>query len=142
MANWKQRLRDLARNQPDAVPEWLRQPTSRAWYRVTWQTDGGIDRANALRPLIVVLKWLSARSLLTPNGAGTLSLVLENRTVDESLTTSMVTAAAIPFLDQSWEPWWDAVGINLCIDLAFDDAVAIAELDRLWSAYLNTSMKS
>ncbi len=142
MANWKQRLRDLAHNQPDAVPEWLRQPTSRAWYRVTWQTDGGIDRANALRPLIVVLKWLSARSLLTPNGTGTLSLVLENRTVDESLTTSMVTAAAIPFLDQSWEPWWNSVGINLCIDPAFDDAVAIAELDRLWSAYLNTSMKS
>ena len=137
MANWKQRLRDIARNKPDAVPEWLKQPTSRAWYRVTWQTDGGVDSANARRPLIVVLKWLNTKSLLTQNGIATLKFILSNTDVDESLTTSMVNQSAAQFLDQYWDSWWNSVGINLCIDLAIDEVSATAELDRRWSTYSN-----
>jgi hypothetical protein len=138
VVNWKQRLRDLARNKPDAVPEWLRQPTSRAWYRVSWQTDGGIDRAHARRPLIVVLKWFNERSLLTQNGIGTLNSILANKDVDESLTTSMVNQTATEFLDQCWDSWWNSVGMNLCIDLAVDEASATAELAHQWSTYSNT----
>jgi hypothetical protein len=138
VANWKQRLRDIARNKPDAVPEWLKQPTSRAWYRVTWQTDGGVDRANARRPLIVVLKWLSTKSLLTQNGIGTLNFILSSKDVDESLTASMVNQSAAQFLDQRWDSWWNSFGINLCIDLASAEEPATAELDHQWSIYSNT----
>ncbi len=140
MANWKQRLRDIARNKPDAVAEWLKHPTTRAWYRVAWQTDAGVDRASARRPLIVVLKWLSTKSLLTQNGVGTLNFVLSQRNVDESLTTSMVNATAARFLDKCWDSWWNSVGINLCIDLTTDEASATAELDRRWAIHSNTEM--
>jgi len=138
VANWKQRLRDIAQNKRGAIPEWLKQPTSRAWYRVAWQTDAGVDRANARRPLIIVLTWLNEKSLLTQNGIETLRFILANKHVDESLTASMVNQTATEFLDQCWDSWWNSVGINLCIDLAFDDASATAELDHQWSTYSNT----
>lgn len=138
MANWKQRLRDIAQNKPDALPTWLNQRSNRAWYRVIWQTEAGVDRANARRPLILVLKWLNEKSLLTQNGIGTLNFILANKDVDESLTTSMVNQTATKFLNQYWDSWWNSVGINLCIDLAVDEASAGAELDHQWSTYSNT----
>jgi hypothetical protein len=110
---------------------------SRAWYRVSWQIDGGIDSAHARRPLIVVLKWLSAKSLLTQNGIGTLNFILSDMKVDESLTNSMVNENAKHFLDQCWDSWWNSFGINLCIDAAIDEVSATAELDRRWLTYSN-----
>jgi hypothetical protein len=110
---------------------------SRAWYRVSWQTDGGIDRTHARRPLIVVLKWLSAKSLLTQNGIGTLNFILSDMKVDESLTNSMVNENAKHFLDQCWDSWWNSFGINLCIDAAIDEVSATADLDRRWLTYSN-----
>jgi hypothetical protein len=88
--------------------------------------------------LIVVLEWLSAKSLLTQNGFGTLNLILSNGNVDESLTNSMVNETATRFLDACWDSWWNSIGINLCIDLTIDEASATAELDRLWSTHSNT----
>jgi len=137
VANWKQRVRDLARQRPDAVPVWLSQPTTRAWYRVKWQTDGGVNKANARRPLLVVLQWLHGKSLLTKNGNGTLNFMLANEPVDESLSISMVNSTAVAFLDRCWDSWWSNCGINLAIDSAVESSAAITELDRLWSTYSN-----
>ena len=73
--NWKQRVREIAENQPDKLHPMLRgvmanPPRGEAWDRVSWQLEGEGDIAAsaAVRPIIAMLQWLNSRSLLTGQG--------------------------------------------------------------------------
>src|SRR5690242_15141052 len=111
MANWKRRLEEARRRNPDAVPDWLRGPPAEpAWYRASWQTCGGVAAADAARPARLLLHWLALRGLLTSAGSDFLAAVEAGGVADVAVLRSHVHPRAAAFLDRSWEGWWGLHG--------------------------------
>jgi hypothetical protein len=98
---------------------------------------GGWDRADwhqsptaAARPIHLILRWLSTKSLLTPAGQAELSRAERGDLTSLHLAPALVVAAAHAFLSREYDRWYEDQGVNYVLDpcLAFD----VGELDRLW----------
>jgi len=99
MPKWVKRLREIAARNPDALPMWLRNPApEKAWYRITWQTDGGVPADDAARPVIVMLNWLASRKKLTRQGMAVLKSAQAGDIGSLALTHSLVDPIAACFL--------------------------------------------
>jgi hypothetical protein len=135
MPKWVKRLREIDARNPDALPEWLRRPShEKVWYRVSWQTDGGISPEDAARPVIMMLDWLARRGLLTRQGKTALKSAQGGEVGFLMLAPSMVEPKAVAFLDAYWDKWWESKGINLTISSACADAAA-ASIEECWTAF-------
>ena len=135
MPKWARRLRDIADRNPDALPEWLRDPSQdKVWYRVAWQTDAGVSAEDAARPVLMMLDWLARRGKLSQLGVAELQAAQSGDHVSLALTSAMVVPKAAAFLDAHWESWWESYGINLTISAASAD-IALAAIDEAWAAF-------
>jgi hypothetical protein len=137
MPKWVKRLRQIAARNPDALPIWLRRPShEKVWYRISWQTDGGISREDAARSVITMLDWLAQRELLTRKGMTALKSAQGGEVGCLILAPSMVEPKAVAFLDAYWNKWWESNGINLTSRSACADDAKTA-IDECWAEFRN-----
>lgn len=135
MPKWVKRLREVQEQNPDALPNWLRRSSQeKVWYRVSWQTDGGISAEDAARPVIMMLNWLARHGLLTGHGMAALKSAQSGEVSSLILAPTMVEPKAAAFLDAYWENWWESNGINLSMSSACADS-ALAAIEECWAAY-------
>ena len=135
---WTDRVRDIEGRNPgghSAAARVTPNPDP-AWDRVVWQTegDGDFSAHAAARPILVALKWLAGRGLLSPRGLSTLGAP-DTDMGALALERSMVSPSALAFLDQSYLSWQTSHGFNLIIDESMPSESAVAELDRLWDEH-------
>jgi hypothetical protein len=135
MPKWVKRLREIAARNPDALPVWLRRPShDKVWYRISWQTGGGIRKEDAARPVIMMLDWLAQRDLLTRQGRTALKSAQGVEVGFLILAPSMVLPTAAAFLEAYWEKWWESNGINLTVSSACADDAKRA-IDECWAEF-------
>lgn len=135
MPKWVKRLREIAAHNPDALPTWLRQSAAeKAWYRVSWQTDGGVSAEDGARPVIMMLDWLARRGLLTQRGMTALNAARSGEASGLVLVPSMVEPKAAAFLDAYWDKWWESNGINLSISPECAPT-AFAAIEQYWADF-------
>jgi len=133
--NWKQRVREIAARNPNALHPILREsrpgaaPGEKVWDRAEWQTkgEGGIRPDDAARPILLVLRWLHRHQLLTERGVAMLSVPAEN----VALTSSLVLPSAAQFLDSHYKTWQATEGISLILEGCMASRAEEA-LDQLW----------
>ncbi|HEX8913670.1 MAG TPA: hypothetical protein VF796_15025 [Humisphaera sp.] len=131
----KDRIAEIARRNPSALPAWLTAGASeKAWYRASWQTVAGVATADAIRPAVVILTWLAKRGQLTSGGADALRATQAGDTNAANITPTMVTPKAAAFLHANFEEWWLQFGINVAIDDVMTP-LATSRLDELWAAF-------
>ena len=130
----QERIAEIRKRNPSALPAWLNAgPRDPAWYRASWQTDGGIAAEDAARPAVLVLKWLARHGLLTTHGADAVRASAGNPAGVE-LARRMVTPKGAAFLDRAWEQWWSTAGINVAMGPE-NDLSAVEALDQLWADF-------
>ena len=137
--NWKQRIRDIAANNPDKLHPMLKgmmasPDQSKAWDRVSWYINDDSDTTPtaAVRPILAMLQWLNSQSLLTGQGKSILKSIGKIDPINVALTRDLVEPTAWAFLDSHYQRWYDTCAINYAIDesMPFDDHT---ELDSLWA---------
>lgn len=130
--NWKQRVREIAKRNPNALHPIFRQsrhPAARGemvWDRAEWQTSD-FRPEDAARPILLVLHWLRRRQLLTERGIAMLSAPADS----VSLTSSLVVSSAVQFLSSHYEHWQETDGFNLVMDASASSRAEQA-LEELW----------
>jgi hypothetical protein len=135
MGNWKKRMREIAARNPDALPAWLRSGSrDEAWYRVSWQSDAGVDLEGAARPALMLLDWLARKGQLTRDGVAVLAAAHQGQISDLAISRSMVQPKGATFLDQQWESWWETHGINLAMSSKCAKA-ALAGIEECWRLF-------
>ena len=133
------RIADIRARNPAALPAWLRDgPREQAWYRASWQNDGGVSPDDAARPAVVALQWLAEHGLLTASGYGALRSAHRGDLASVPLSRSMVTPRGATFLDRFWNQWWEQFGINLAISPDMTPT-ALAGLDQFWTTFGQTT---
>jgi hypothetical protein len=133
--SWKERMREIAERNPEAIPAWARSGGAvKVWDRAEWQVrdQPAMEPEVAARPILFVLRWLAPRGGLTQRGLSAIGEFAANpgaAVLDDSMTTPKGTK----FLNAHYEECHSTDAINTLIDPSVE--LHSESLDARWSAF-------
>ena len=138
--SWKNRVREIALRNPQALPTWMRSAEDKAWDRVAWHKN---DTSGSLalcpeRPILTMMRWLAKRGLLTTRGIASLRR-FESAPLQAELTRLHVTPKGALFLDFCYEHWYQEHAINAALEPKA--AIEESSLDEAWATYGRANKK-